>query len=845
MTGERWQEVKAILESALQLDSAKRSAYLDEACSSDPSLRGEVESLLAADEKAQSSFLNVRPLAKTLEPGTRLGGYEIESLLGAGGMGEVYRARDLRLRREVAIKVLPAIVSADPERLRRFEQEATAAAALSHPNILAVHQLGSHQGTSYLVSELLEGETLREQLRRKRVAFRRAIDYAIQITRGLVAAHEKGIVHRDLKPENLFITKDEQVKILDFGLAKLRQPQPGLEHSAPTMGSETEPGTVMGTVGYMSPEQVRGQPADHRADIFAFGAILYEMLTGQRAFQRPTSPETMVAILKEDPPGISQFTPGLPPALQRIVQRCLEKIPEQRFHSASDLVFALEALPDSGAAHTLADAREGRKTRPLLAFVVVLLVALIVAGGIYWQSQRSKGTAIHSVAVLPFANASKDPEMDYLGEGISEEITNSLSRLPNLQVMAQTIVAHYKLRQDDPQKVGHDLHVDAVLIGRVDEHAQELDVESELVDVATGAQLWGQRYTRNIKDVSLLQPAMIRDLANLLRPQLGGSQRERLAKIGTQNAEAYQLYLKGRYHLGRYTEESFRTAAELLEKAVAFDSNYSAAYAGLADVYAAQAYFGFAPSRDAYIKSRDAAGRALELDSEIPEPYISLAISDMMFFHKLTDAQTALDKAMGLDPNSAFGHVVSCWLANERGKSAEAISECRKAVDLDPLSIMYNYILADTYLLAREYNEALQQANRVLEIDPRSSDGIKMIGYVNEMRGNYKAAMEQWVKNAQVLGHPERAEEFQRIFEKTGYAGYLRKDAEIYEAEQDFYDAGVDRALLNEKDASFADLEKAVEEGQGVDDMKLDPELDNIRSDPRFDDLLRRIGVPQ
>jgi Tol biopolymer transport system component len=375
MTPERWAEVNHVLHRAMQVTPVKQAAFLDAACGSDEALRREVESLLAADDQARSSFLQSPP-AVGLAKGSRLGDYEIQSLLGAGGMGEVYRARDLRLRRDVAIKVLPSFVSSDPERLRRFEQEAFATAALNHPNILAVYQMGTYEGAPYLVSELLQGETLREQIRLGRMGLRKAIEYAVQMARGLAAAHEKGIVHRDLKPENLFVTKDGRVKILDFGLAKLAQAQPSSAHSTVTVGEETEPGMVMGTVGYMSPEQVRAQSADHRADIFAFGAILYEMLTGQRAFQKPTSAETMAAILNEEAPPISEIAQQVPLALQRMVVRCLEKNLEQRFQSASDLAFALEALSDSGALNAT-DARGAIPTRKSL---YLKIAAVAVAG---------------------------------------------------------------------------------------------------------------------------------------------------------------------------------------------------------------------------------------------------------------------------------------------------------------------------------------------------------------------------------------------------------------------------------------------------------------------------------
>jgi eukaryotic-like serine/threonine-protein kinase len=402
MTPERWQQIRDVLEKALELTPGQRPAFLDRACLSDPSLRQEVEILLASNEDVRSSFLQSSSLRVTITPGTKLGDYEVKSLLGSGGMGEVYRARDSRLGRDVAIKVLPSFLSADSDRLRRFEQEARAAAALNHPNILAVHQMGTYEGAPYLVSELLEGETLREQIKRGRLPIRKSIDYGVQIARGLAAAHEKGIVHRDLKPENLFSTKDGRLKILDFGLAKLTQPQSSSGDNAITLTKGTEAGMVMGTVGYMAPEQVRGQTADHRADIFAFGAILYEILAGKRAFQKPTSAETMTAILNEDPPGISQVTTNIPPALQRVVHRCLEKNPEQRFQSASDLAFALDALSENAGSATIYPGKEEERTsfirqHKLLSIAAgLVLVGLLAATGWYFTRGLRSRNATHA-----------------------------------------------------------------------------------------------------------------------------------------------------------------------------------------------------------------------------------------------------------------------------------------------------------------------------------------------------------------------------------------------------------------------------------------------------------------
>lgn len=399
MTPERWQQIKNVLQQALELAPEQRSSFVARSCS-DELLRQEVETLLGASDEARSSFLESSTLQVTLPPGTKLGDYEVQKLIGSGGMGEVYRARDLRLRRDVAIKVLPSFFSSDKERLRRFEQEAQAAAALNHPNILAIFQMGTYQGAPYLVSELLEGETLREEIRRGPLSARKVIEQAAQIARGLAAAHEKGIVHRDLKPENLFATKDGRIKILDFGLAKLKQQPARKAASAMSGGDGTEPGMVMGTAGYMSPEQVRGKPADHRTDIFAFGAILYEMLTARRAFQKPTSAETMSAILNEEPPAVSQISREIPPALQRTVHRCLEKSPEQRFQSASDLAFALEALSDSSVSPASGRFGVATSARSAAATAAVLATAFVVVGLLLWWSWPTAVPAVEGVRQL-------------------------------------------------------------------------------------------------------------------------------------------------------------------------------------------------------------------------------------------------------------------------------------------------------------------------------------------------------------------------------------------------------------------------------------------------------------
>jgi len=787
-----------------------------------------------------------------VKAGSRLGPYEVLAPLGAGGMGEVWKARDTRLGREVAVKVLPASFSADPDRLRRFEQEAQAASALNHPNILTIHDVGTHEGSPYVVSELLEGETLRARLGGGAFTPRKALGHALQIASGLAAAHEKGIVHRDLKPENIFVTKDGRMKILDFGLAKLTQAESGSIAATDLPTAGTEPGVVLGTVGYMSPEQVRGKPADARSDIFSFGAILYEMLSGNRAFRGDTTADTMSAILLKEPPDLSATNPAVSPGLDRVVRHCLEKDPERRFHSAHDLAFDLEALSDvSTPSLALAGLRAKAKPRARMLLWAAGVVALVALAAVLWLRPRA-GT-IDSVVVLPFVNAGGDPNAEYLSDGITESLINSVSQIPGIRVVSRASAFHYKGKEVGAKTVGRELGVRAVLTGRIVQRGDALSIRAELVDARNDTHLWGEEYNRSLSDILALQEEIARDISGKLRQRLTGEEKKRLARRYTENAEAYALYLKGRYHWNKRTGEDIQKGIGYFQQAIEKDPTYALAYAGLADSYVILDEYAGLPSSETFPKAKAAALKALELDDSLAQAHATLALVHESFDWDFSSAEKEYKHTIELDPKYPTAHHWYSLYLSWLGRHEQAIAEAERAYELDPLSPIISNLRARVLIDARQSDRAIEVAHKTLELDKSFVPALASLGLALEQKKMYPEAIAEFEEAVRLsrrsivtvteLGHAyavsgRRVEAMRLIEELKGWSDRG-------------YDPLASIALvcagLGQNDEAMRWLEKAYQARSArlIElSLTVSPGWDALRSDARFQDLLRRIGFP-
>jgi serine/threonine-protein kinase len=788
--------------------------------------------------------------------------YRIIERLGGGGMGVVYRAEDTKLGREVALKFLPEELSKDPLALERFQREARSASALNHPNICTIYDIDSavpsdgNEMLHFIAMELMEGQTLKHRIEGKPFGNYQLLDLSIQIADALDAAHAKGIIHRDIKPANIFVTNRGQAKILDFGLAKLSIQQAPEIPDVSALQTEaknkslTNPGSTIGTIAYMSPEQARGEDVDSRTDLFSFGTVLYEMATGRQAFLGNTTGALFAAVLTETPTPSLKLNPALPLELERIINKCQEKDRDLRYQSAAEVRADLKRLKkeiDTGTTVSAAKTPSSSRTWGfiLAAFLIVALVASIF----YQRGNRKQ--AINSLAVLPFLNLNADPKTEYLSDGITESTINTLSQVPRLRVMARGTVFTYKGKQVDPRKVGRDLNVDAVVTGSINQQENTLIIRADLVQVSDGTQLWGQQYNRNLSDILTVQSDISKEISEQLRLKLTGEEQKKLTKHYTENTEAYQLYLKGRYYWNKRTEDGLKKGIEYFQQAIEKDPKYALAYVGISDCYAVLGDYGVLPPNEAIPKTKEAAIKALELDATLPEAHVSLA-GVYEFEWKWKETEIEYKRSIELNPNYATAHH---WYANflaNMGRSEEAIAEIKRAQELDPLSSIINSSVADMYLYSRRFDEALEEYRKTLEIDPNFSNAYGGMGLVLRQKGMYKEALAAFEKERE-LGRDEVGYKIvaAQVFAMWGKKEEAKKFLqEVLETSKKQYVSPIPIAgiysCLGETDKAFEWLEKGYQErSTRMEYLRSIVIFDNLHRDPRFNDLLRRVGLPQ
>ena len=801
----------------------------------------------------------------TLAAGTKLGPYEILGQIGAGGMGEVYRARDARLSRDVAVKVLPEEFFEGEERRQRFEREAKLLAALNHPGIAAVYsfeEVPSSSSTSssvsrhLLVMELVEGDDLALRLASGPLPLEDVFSFARQIAEALEAAHEKGIVHRDLKPANVMVTKNGRVKVLDFGLAKVAASGDGtrVDSQLPT-DMRTQEGVVMGTVPYMSPEQLQGQPVDRRTDIFSLGVILYEMASGQRPFQGASSAELVSSILRDTPRPLGEMRTGLPDALIRLIGRCLAKDRDERYATAHDLALDLGTLQRDPTSPTGPAAVAPRGvSRKLVLLGAAGLVLLLAAGAFVAFRRAGRGASIGSVAVLPFENASNDPAIEYLSNGISESLISTLSRLPGLRVISRRSAFAFKGKKLDPKEIGKTLGVDALLLGTLAQRGSDLAITAELVSVRDDTQLWGEKYSRRADDVLRVEGEIAATIARTLRRQLSGDEKAKLARGRTEDPEAYRLYLKGRDYLVGNQQEMDKSV-DYFQQAVARAPDYALAHAGLAEAYTRQAFLRGSGRAEPASKARAAVSRALAIDPDLAEAHAALGLVSFFFEWDWAGAETEFRRALELNPGSGAVQGQYGWFLTAMGRLDEGLEHCRKAAELDPLSTGPVHDIAINYMLRGDFEQAATNFRHAIDIDPNWTWGyIKLGRTLAHQKKCADAFAQAEISERRIAGG---AAPLSRSWLGVTYAmcgenaRARQKLDELHALEARQYVDPVNFAdihlALGETDEALRWFEKAFEDRTpGMAYASMMPLLDpGLAGNARYEAIVRRMGFPE